>query len=128
MRDFFGKKRAVPKPGATLVLKIAGQTRYASLAASVPAKVFAERLNSGPLTLVFHEPEGAALLPRPLPPGDGETEAAPGDLLLLGENRLFLCREATRLPAAKIASDINGLDQILSGNDFSVTFSLEWNE
>ena len=115
---------------AVLYIQIGDKTLTAALEQNPSARALAALLEEGPVTIEaenFGGFEKVGALPQALPRSDVQTTAQPGDVMLYQGDSIVLFYGSNSWAYTKLGriTDTAGLEEALSGDETSLTLSLE---
>ena len=120
------------KSSAVLVIEANGIKLYASFEDNSSAKAFAEKLESGPVTVEMHDYgsfEKVGSLPWSLPRNDTQITTKPGDVILYQGSQITVYYDVNNWTFTRLASIENTSKEELLGvfgkSGVTVTFSVE---
>lgn len=121
------------RPRAELLIECGDRRFYAAPAEGAAAEAFAKALSATRLALAtFSCHDGQTCdLPFTLPPGTAPIKVRPGDLLLIGDSTLLLCKTEGEFAAARLArlgDKGSEIFSLIASGDPILRLSVEWSE
>ena len=116
--------------GSTLKITFGDYELLATFEDNPSAEAFRELLSQGPVTVQMSDYGGfekVGALPQALPRSDVQTTAQPGDVMLYQGDSIVLFYGSNSWAYTKLGriTDTAGLEEALSGDETSLTLSLE---